>query len=292
MRSEQDSTRRVRAWLEHGVTVLPDRVLDRVLDDVARTRQRRGSRLHARSARVLAAAAVLLAVSLGAVGFGQRIGDAIQDLTSDALLNPAVRSLASMPPGPLDAGSYVIDIGLPVTVEFELPEGWSKTVQGADSAVLTSDPDGASERPPSGAILGYYTVANLFADLCDLEGRMVDPPVGPTVEDLIAAFGGSPGLHASAATPASIAGYPAQRIELDVEVFMCPVDQAHLWKTPTGSVRTLTSGEELTTLWIVDVDGDRLVVDATTYPGTTDEDHDELQGIIDSIRMDVADESR
>ena len=41
MTSEQDETRIVRAWLEDGVTVLPDRVLDDVLAQLPATRQSR-----------------------------------------------------------------------------------------------------------------------------------------------------------------------------------------------------------------------------------------------------------
>ena len=41
MKPERDTTRIVRSWLENGVTDLPDRVLDPVLDQLAATPQRR-----------------------------------------------------------------------------------------------------------------------------------------------------------------------------------------------------------------------------------------------------------
>ena len=41
MSAERDETRIVRSWLEEGVTVLPDRVLDAVLDQLPTTHQRR-----------------------------------------------------------------------------------------------------------------------------------------------------------------------------------------------------------------------------------------------------------
>lgn len=41
MSSERETTRRVRSWLEAGVTTIPDHVLDAVLDQVPTTRQRR-----------------------------------------------------------------------------------------------------------------------------------------------------------------------------------------------------------------------------------------------------------
>ena len=41
MSTDRDVTRIVRSWLEEGVTALPDRVLDSVLDQVPATPQRR-----------------------------------------------------------------------------------------------------------------------------------------------------------------------------------------------------------------------------------------------------------
>ena len=41
MNTDRETTRIVRSWLDEGVTALPDRVLDAVLDQVPATRQRR-----------------------------------------------------------------------------------------------------------------------------------------------------------------------------------------------------------------------------------------------------------
>ena len=41
MSTDRDTTRIVRSWLEEGVTALPDRVLDAVLDQIPATSQRR-----------------------------------------------------------------------------------------------------------------------------------------------------------------------------------------------------------------------------------------------------------
>ena len=41
MSTDRDVTRIVRSWLEEGVTALPDRVLDTVLDQLPATPQRR-----------------------------------------------------------------------------------------------------------------------------------------------------------------------------------------------------------------------------------------------------------
>jgi len=73
MSTDRDLTRTVRSWLEDGVTSLPDRVLDDVLDQLPATHQRRATWWQARriaqmntAARFgLAAAAVVVAALLG-----------------------------------------------------------------------------------------------------------------------------------------------------------------------------------------------------------------------------------
>jgi hypothetical protein len=72
MSTDRETTRLVRSWLEEGVTALPDRVLDAVLDQVPATPQRRSWWPARRSNRMntylkfaIAAAAVLAVAVVG-----------------------------------------------------------------------------------------------------------------------------------------------------------------------------------------------------------------------------------
>ncbi len=42
------------------------------------------------------------------------------------------------------------------------------------------------------------------------------------------------------------------------------------------------------TLWILDVNGQRLVISSETFPASSAQDQAEAQSIIDSIRIDAA----
>jgi len=70
MSTDRETTRLVRSWLEEGVTRLPDRVLDSVLDQVPATQQRRHwwsawrSNTMQTYAKVVAAAAAVLLVAV------------------------------------------------------------------------------------------------------------------------------------------------------------------------------------------------------------------------------------
>jgi hypothetical protein len=63
----------------------------------------------------------------------------------------------------------------------------------------------------------------------------------------------------------------------------CDANQLVFWETADGAARLGLGPGELHRLWVVDVDGTIVVVDAATFPGTAPEDRAELQAIIDSI---------
>ena len=73
MSTDRDTTRIVRSWLEEGVTELPDRVLDSVLDQVPATPQRHATwwparrfPLMSKTAKLtLTAAAIVLVALIG-----------------------------------------------------------------------------------------------------------------------------------------------------------------------------------------------------------------------------------
>jgi hypothetical protein len=80
MSVDRETTRVVRSWLDEGVTQLPDRVLDAVLDQVPATPQRRSGWSAWRSyrmstyAKIVAAAAAVVVVAVGAYQFLPRSG--------------------------------------------------------------------------------------------------------------------------------------------------------------------------------------------------------------------------
>jgi hypothetical protein len=52
-----------------------------------------------------------------------------------------------------------------------------------------------------------------------------------------------------------------------------------------GAILSFTPGQR-TALWIVDVNGERLVVSSDTFPATTAQELAEVQKILDSIRIE------
>ena len=282
MNREPATTRAVRSWLQDGVTRLPDRVLDRVLDEVATTAQRRhGWPVRLVMGATVAAAVVVVAaiVTSGILPTTRNVADP----PPNAPLEPRISS--RLDEGPLDAGTYTVEGVFDVDLAFTVPDGWSVGDVGVDHVEIVSVPPDDAIRPSDDMGVGFFLIDNLFVDPCAMDDRTIEPPIGPTVEDLAEGFANVPGYRASSPVATTIDGYRGLRMDLDLALFMCPFSEAHLWTTPAGWIQSLRGEQELNTLWIIDVDGVRLVTDSYAIPGAADDDRAELESIVESIRI-------
>jgi hypothetical protein len=108
MNAERDVTRIVRSWLEEGVTALPDRVLDTVLDQVPATPQRRPwwpprrfTQMNRFAQAAIAAAAVLVVAVVG-YNLLPRTGG------PGGPPSPSPSSTSSIPPSPGSASNPLV----------------------------------------------------------------------------------------------------------------------------------------------------------------------------------------
>jgi hypothetical protein len=167
-----------------------------------------------------------------------------------------------------------------VRLTFTLPEGW----QNNGWFVLKSD-----SSPFFGVVLDNR-VANTFSDPC--HWVELDPPLGPSVDDLVAAFASVPDLNATDPTDVTIDGYDGQEIEFTVPDFAedeCIDGWFAMWQNPgfAGQGPNYVSPANAHhRLWILDVDGTRLVIGGSSFPDTSEQDLDDLETILDSIQID------
>lgn len=290
MSADRDETRIVGSWLEEGVTSLPDRVLDRVLDQVPATPQRRATWWPARrfppmnqTMRIALASAAVVAVALIGISIlgGQQIGGPnLDDPTPSPM--PSIATQALLPDsGQLTPGTYVIDEPFTLRVSMTVGDGWNIW-----SGIT---PDGAaiykeSADPPNGRGVIVSVVNNLYADPCDTSAGLLDPPLGPSVEDLATALLEQPRTDASPITDVSLAGYSGKYVEYTATVAIdgC-ASTLHRWPTVAGPRLALV--DEHDQVWILDVDGVRLVIDAFSFPGASEADLAEILEIVESIQI-------
>lgn len=261
MSTERETTRIVRSWLRTDEHESANRVLDAVLDQLDTTPQRRAGWPARRTITMnkfmsigLAAAAVLVAVLIGFQLFGSSIG--IGDPESEP--SPTVEASASaagMPlpaEGQLTAGRYSIGDPYPATISFDVPDGWL--------ACNPSDFErGVCESFEPGAIgVAFLVVENVVADPCS--DVALEPPVGPSVDDLVEAISNLDGFEASTVTEVTVGGYPAKRFTVtSPQVSGC---ELRTWMTPE---RTNGVGlNETNLIVVVDIDGERVMI-ASAY---------------------------
>ncbi len=186
----------------------------------------------------------------------------------------------------LAPGTYVVTRVEPFEIMITVPEGWER---GYTPSMVWSSAG-------SDASVEFVAVDNVYADpfLCDPVG--LDPPVGPTVDDLVAALVALPGIETTAPRDVTVDGFAGQYVELqetsEVEGDQC---EPALWITPYDdpAVRDDDPMEPASApghplkVWIVDVDSERLVINARDRDETSPEQYAGRDQIFDSIHVDV-----
>lgn len=226
------------------------------------------------------AAAVVVLVAVVAIGLWP--GNDGEGETGIVALSAATESSspAAAPtskPGPirreLEPGWAPVRIGLTV------PADWWSTDFG--TTVYKEDADPGRRNAPT---LTVHRVARIATDICDPTEGLVE--VGPTVEDLTTALVNQAGPQRAGPTDVMLGGYPAKRFVLTIPG-SCPVPEGYwIWANAIGAFgfRILDGGTG--TIYVVDVNGDRLVITSQYGARTPAQDVAELDAIIASIDIE------
>jgi hypothetical protein len=179
----------------------------------------------------------------------------------------------------LVAGTYLVDDPFPVRIRFEVPRGWFSCGPGSLEVGVCADGIGA---------LSFLIVRNVVAEPCDPSRAQLDPPVGPSVDDLVTAISKLPGFKATGAVDITLDGFHGKRFELTAPdgAGLCKLDDRGLGTWSTADRINGVGPGEVNRLQILDVDGTRLVISGAYHPGQTTADGlSELQQIIDSVHL-------
>lgn len=235
MSADRETTRIVRSWLDEGVTSLPDRVLDAVLDRVPATPQRRSlwpPRRFAhmnRFAPAAIAAAALLVVAVVGYSVLPRVGGPGGPETPSPTPLPTSRSSASpslIPPlpgsGALEPGTYMVTSYTNLPLTLAVPVGWAHEDGNFISKGNAFDGNGVA--------LAFWQVSHVYAQSCDWEGTLV--PVD-SAEAIVTELLAQEGHDTSAATDVTLGGEPASRIEFGLDasfdISACDREIVRLW---------------------------------------------------------------
>ena len=296
MTREHDFIGLLEGYLDEfeGFTPLPDATREAVRREIPSVHQRpawwpggRFPSMNSTAKLALAAAAVILVAFFGFNLFrGANIGApelnvATPSPTVEASPTPLARLGGQ---APLDPGRYVASTEPTFDVTVAVPSGWS----ASDGWVVIGPRDNDA---PDGMAIRFYTVENLAANPLLHADGVIDPPLGPTVDDLVQAVVAHPAWETSTPTDITIDGHPGQLVQLtipmDAQLGAAPNDRYYLSLDPlSGGIWGWEPGQTFD-WYIVDVDGSRFVIDAFHYPGTSEEDLAAQREVVESIEFDL-----
>lgn len=306
MTQHSDIERLLDHWFKDGPDQAPDRVVDIVTDRIERQSQRPAWRLHWRPfpvnayAKIAVAAAAILIVALvgynflpgSSTGVGGPPPSPSAAPTASPSSTPPASGPVALPEGQLPGGLYSMkpfDNTSTLSIVANVPAGW----QGIDGQVLVSP----GKTTNTGAMIAFMKADGLFSDPChwDLDGTGMglsgDVVVGKTVDDLVAALKANKSYTSSAATPVTLGGFEGQELELqlpgDDVLSTCdkaPGDENGTFYVFPGGFYAQGPNSRWH-LYIVDVNGTRLIIMDSISEGTPQADITAAEAIVKSFEF-------
>jgi hypothetical protein len=300
MTAFRDPDRMIRAFLEEGEEQLNDQVFDAVRAGIEQKRQRvfvgpwRTPLMNRFVTYGLGAAVVVvIGVFLGARLLASPDGGTGTGASPTPTATVEPTPVRTPKPAGLPVGStYDLRyVGDPISINVTIPAaGWDGEL---GSGLLTRDTVG----PPSGAgIITFVVSAQMkgagdglyvYGDPCQWSTTKPDTPA-TTVDELVAALSAQPSREASAPVDITIDGHAGKSMTLhvpaDADFATCDSGQFASWGWAAEDPARMHQGpSQIDRLWIVDVDGNLVVIDAGQYAGTPQEVADGLDAIVNSV---------
>ncbi len=134
----------------------------------------------------------------------------------------------------------------------------------------------------------YWTVDGIFIDPCAMDNGTVD--AGTSIAHLSGALHSQQRGRSTVPTPAPLDGYKGLYLELRAPSGMsfqdCDRGYFGYWEgSPDDAQHTVDSPGTVDRLWILEVDGHRVVLLTTAPPGTTRAQVEQLREVVESVRF-------
>jgi hypothetical protein len=289
--TELEFDRKLRALFDHIKTQDPPATLTLLKPPPVRSRHGTLSRAVA----IVAVAALAAAIGLFASELNSRRGTTAPTPTIQPASTPSPKPTPTptLPAGvsALTAGTeagQVVASGIPRLYTVVVPKGW---FESGGQFIITGAKD---------PVLGFsvWEVDQVYRDPCHWLGQGFDP--GPSVANLVTALVAQKTRNATAPTDVTLAGYAGEYLEWSVPTDIhssafgqfdaCDNDGAgnhnfNSWLGVGGGYRYEEVPGQVDQLWVLDVNGQRLVVDATYSPGTSQSQRAALEHVVDSLQF-------
>ena len=179
-------------------------------------------------------------------------------------------------------GTYVLDEPFPIRLSMRVADGW--TLNRAN-AIPPDDENGgvALDRDSGNTGLAVLIIDQPAKDACDPSAGTID--LGPSVGDLATFLAGLPLVDMSVNTDVTIDGYRGKYLEYTRIGRQEECGWGELGDWPANSQGDISESHQV---WILDVDGVRLVIAAFSrdVPAASETVKAELRRIVESIQIE------
>lgn len=312
MTASRDPDRLIHAFLHEGLDELPDPVYDVVRDRIEQTRQRAvigpwRTQDVSNLFKIGLAAAAVLVIAVVAIQYignpntgGPGASESAEPSATVAPSEPAPSVWAGIPAGPF----VVTNTDAPVRTTVNIASsGWSP-LGGLDA--ITKDDDGLD--PPQavgGAFLAWAwpagTAFNVYGDPCQWSTTIPTTPA-TTPNEIAAALAVQAQTDASAPLDVTVGGFAGKAVTLHVplsyevqgatrEEEFAACDQSKFGfygvEGEAEPARNAQGPGQIDELWILDVNGAIVILDATYGPAAQASLVEELRTLADSATFEV-----
>ncbi len=182
---------------------------------------------------------------------------------------------AEATPGTQPAGTYVLEDPFPVRLSMTVADGWTVVRESRFYHV------GGLTRDDGGTGIRFVMVDTITTDECAKRALAVDGRA--TIDDLVAFLAGQPLIDISENTDVTLDSYRGKYLEFTRTAGQIDCGWGGLDGWPASSP---TASDEDDRVWILDVDGALLVIDAFSGPEASDAVRAELRQIVESIQVE------
>ena len=210
---------------------------------------------------------------------------------ADTTQDPTPTSLYRSAPDLLPPGDYAVDKLFERPITLALPANWTGLEHGRGQALMVKTVDAQ----PFGTVgptvlLGIYAIDSVHVDPC--HDRMPAPRGPASVVTFVTRLTHAVGIEAGPIEDTTVGGRPAKVFDLrnTIDPDDCRSNPFSQWsfraEAGVGHGNGTSSGGAHQRIWLLDVDGTIILIDADSGDDSFTEDVEELYQIVDSIRVE------